>query len=206
MTEERFGRQVGELVNELDPVPEIPRAEIWAGVAAARRFRRPAPGPNRFAWPASLAATLVLGILAGRYGLARSAAGGPDGQGTPAPPVAVAPTPTNVSPGAAVHLARTEALLAAFPAEAEQGNAPEVAEWARQLLLDTRIMKGSPTGANPALFDLLDDLELVLTQIAALPAHDPEQEIQLIQDGIRQNRVLARIRLAAGAAGANGDD
>jgi hypothetical protein len=39
-----------------------------------------------------------------------------------------------------------------------------------------------------------------------LPANNPQLEIQLIEEAIRQNRVLARLRLAAGTANSNGDD
>jgi hypothetical protein len=69
------------------------------------------------------------------------------------------------------------------------------------LLLD------SPAAVDPDLAPLLSDLELVLAQIASLRTRDAPGEIELIEDGIEQNRVLARLRLAAGAAtGVNGDD
>lgn len=208
MTEDRFTGQPGDLVRELDPVPETPRAEIWAGIAAARRFRRP---PPRRHWPWArsgglAAAALIAGIVIGRFGFGRPE-GAPAGlpvSSSPADPVSSTPPP--VPPGAVDYLARTEALLASFPVDAQRGRAPVIADWARQLLLDTRLLIDSPAANNAELVRLLQDLELVLAQIASLPAHDPQQEIRLIEEAIRQNHVLARVRLAAGSAGVNGDD
>jgi hypothetical protein len=115
-------------------------------------------------------------------------------------------TPPPVPPGAVDYLASTEALLASFPVDAQRGRGPEIATWARQLLLDTRLLIDSPAGSDTELVRLLQDLELVLAQIASLPANNPQLEIQLIEEAIRQNRVLARLRLAAGTANSNGDD
>jgi hypothetical protein len=208
MNEDRFGETVGELVRDLDAVPETPHAEIWAGIAAARRFRRPPRSrrTRRIAWGLSLAATLALGFALGRIRA--------PGQPTPLP--AAMPggdfASLNAQAGspqfrlAADYLARTEELLAAFPSGTQDGRSADVAEWASQLLLDTRLLIDSPTGSDPAIAPLLSDLELVLAQIASLRDGD-QQEITLIVDGITQNRVLARLRVAAGAAaGSNGDD
>jgi len=206
MTYHRRDEQFGDLVRELDPQPEVPRAEIWAGVAAARRFQRPVRRAYGWVWGTSLAATLALGFGLGR--LWPSASGGTP-VGLPAGSTQVELTSgllPPVPPGAIDYLARTEALLASFPVDAGRGHAPEVAGWARQLLLDTRLMIDSPIGHDDALVRLLQDLELLLAQIASLPAHNPQQEILLIEEGIRQNRVMARLRLAAGTAGATGDD
>jgi hypothetical protein len=208
MNEDRFGETLGDLVRDLDATPETPREEIWAGIAAARRFRRPVRSSRtqRLGWGLGLAATLALGFALGRTW-------------TPGPSSAVSTASTGAdfaslnehagSPHfrvAADYLARTEALLADFPDGTREGRGTDVAEWASQLLLDTRLLIDSPTGADPAIAPLLSDLELVLAQIASLREGD-QQEITLIVDGITQNRVLARLRVAAGAAaGSNGDD
>jgi hypothetical protein len=206
MTEERFGEQIGGMVRDLDPVPDVPADQIWAGVQAARRHRRVVAVTwwrPTLAWGLGMAATLVIGIAIGRTATR-----------TPAPltPPVTAAGPDVEAPhefklAAADYLQRTEALLAAFPAGAREGRGSEVAAWARQLLLDTRLLIDSPAALDPGLAPLLSDLELVLAQIAALRTEDTPQEIELIEDGIEQNRVLARLRLAAGAAaGVNGDD
>jgi len=208
MNEDRFGETLGDLVRDLEAVPETPRDEIWAGIAAARRFRRPERSRRTRALVQglSLAATLAFGFALGRVWTPGSAA---------PPPI---PSPggdfasLNAHAGApqfrlaADYLARTEELLADFPEGTREGRASDVAGWASQLLLDTRLLIDSPTGSDPAMAPLLSDLELVLAQIASLRDGD-QQEITLIIDGITQNRVLARLRVAAGAAaGTNGDD
>jgi hypothetical protein len=207
MKAEEFGARLGDLVRDVDPVPEVPREEIWAHVAAARRFRRPTRRPGLwFIRAASLAATLVLGFSIGRVTVP-----GPEGEPVELPtarttdPVALQTSPP-APPGAADYLTRTAALLTSFPTSARRGRADEVAEWARQLLLDTRLLIDEPAGGNADLTRLLQDLELVLAQIALLPAINPQREILLIQDGIRQNQVMTRLKLAAGAAVTNGDD
>jgi len=208
MMDERFGSHIGGMVREHNPVPETPVEEIWGGVMAARRYRssRPAVAWRPRLVPAlAMAATLVIGIAIGRT------------RGPAVKPIAVAPpvaanepaveAPPEFRMAAADYLARTEALLAAFPSGAREGRTPEVAAWAKQLLLDTRLLLDSPAATDEQLAPLLSDLELVLAQIAALRPQDQPAEIELIKDGIAQNRVLARVRLAAGAAaGANGDD
>jgi hypothetical protein len=207
MKEDGFGRQLGEMVREFDPVPEAPADEIWSGVVAARRHRRRKPARwwrPTLAWGVGMAATLVIGIAIGRTGMLTLPAPEVD------PVLAAGPAPEpprEFRLAAADYLVRTEMLLAAFPSGARQGRAPEVAAWARQLLLDTRLLLDSPAAIDPDLSPLLSDLELVLAQIASLRARDPAGEIEMIEDGIEQNRVLARLRLAANAAGGvNGDD
>ncbi len=153
-----------------------------------------------------MAATLVLGIAIGQ-----SLGPAPDVPASETPQVSIGGPaqgpPPEYQQAAADYLARTEALLAVFPAGAREGGAPQVAAWARQLLLDTRLLLDSPAAVDPELAPLLSDLELVLAQMAALGSPHAPDEIELIEDGIQQNRVLARLRLAAGAAaGVNGDD
>jgi hypothetical protein len=205
MKEDRFGRQLGEMVREFDPVPEAPADEIWSGVVAARRHRRRKPARwwrPTLAWGVGMAATLVIGIAIGRTGMLTLPVPDIDTLVVDGPE-----PPREFRLAAADYLARTEMLLAAFPSGARQGRAPEVAAWARQLLLDTRLLLDSPAAIDPDLSPLLSDLELVLAQIASLRARDPAGEIEMIEDGIEQNRVLARLRLAADAAGGvNGDD
>ncbi len=208
MSEEKFGQFVGDLVRDLDPAPEIPRDEIWAEVSSVHRFRRPAHCPSRtgIAWGLSLAATLAMGVGIGRMSLGDAAAGPVKSPATAQAETRMEDAPTTprlYQVAAADYLQNTQVLLASLQGEARGGRTPEAAAWAKQLLLDTRLLIDSPAGRDPVMSRLLGDLELVLAQIATLPAHDPQEEIRLIEDGIQHNRVLARLRLAAGA---NGDD
>ncbi|HVE77832.1 MAG TPA: hypothetical protein VNA89_03170, partial [Gemmatimonadaceae bacterium] len=104
---------------------------------------------------------------------------------------------------AARHLAEVEVLLTAFRADARAGAVDrDVAEWARDLLGTTRLLIDSPAGDDARLRRLLGDLELVLAQIARLPARSaPDDEVQIIDEAVRQRDVIARVRsaLPAGA-------
>lgn len=200
--EEMFGKQVSGWVRELDPAPETPREEMWARIEQARRFRRsaqrqqPRIGPW-IRWGAPLAAALVLGIGIGRFTQTGEA---------PAPVARDAGVPAGSEVRSAAelpyrmvavqHLDAAEALLAALPEDARRGRADEVAVWARELLVSTRLLLDSPAAEDPQLARLFQDLELVLAQIASLSGPHTEGEIRLIEDGIQENDVLIRLRAA----------
>ena len=105
---------------------------------------------------------------------------------------------------AAQYLARTEALLTDFHAESRGGRLdPRFLASAQDLLTTTRLMLDSPAADDPHLSALLQDLELVLAQIAQLPAAPGQQsDIDLINQGLTQHSVLTRLRAATPAAGA----
>jgi len=178
--------------------PPTPREEMWSAIVA-ERARRQAARRNlrrRVRWGLALAATLVLGIGIGRSGwlvrpapaLARAE------RGAPAPAYRVA---------AGQYLARTEALLTDFRAESGRGHLdPQFLAAAQDLLTTTRLMLDSPAGDDPHLNALLQDLELVLAQIAQLPAEPGRRaEMELITQGLNQHSVLSRLRAATPAAG-----
>jgi hypothetical protein len=98
------------------------------------------------------------------------------------------------------HLARTEALLAAFaaPPGGPAATGPDAA-WARDLLTTTRLLLDSPAGREPTRRALLEELELVLGQIARLPRADTADERALIDRAIRRGDLMARLRTAAPA-------
>ncbi|MGH7501117.1 MAG: hypothetical protein ACREL7_05095 [Longimicrobiales bacterium] len=180
-------------------VPEPPRRdEMWVRIDEARRFRRRAARAERVRpvgrwWiAAGLAASLVLGFGLGRLIEPVSELGGSD-------PVVVsdeAPPESPYEQAATRHLARTEALLTSFSVDAEKGRTNQVADWAQDLLVDTRLLIDSPASGHPRLATLLEDLELILAQLANLTERDPENELELIQAGIQQNDVLVRLRTA----------
>ena len=154
--------------------------------------------PRTLRWGLALAATLVLGIGIGRMAW-RSG-----------PPRASAPADARTSSAApsaayrvvsAQYLARTEALLTDFHARSGEGGlGPQFVASARDLLATTRLMLDSPAAADPHLKVLLQDLELVLAQIAQLPAQPGQQgELNLINQGLTQHSVLSRIRAATPA-------
>jgi hypothetical protein len=214
--EERFNDFIQRIAREQDGELEVPREEIWARIDAARAGRRGA-GSGRddgviplatrrrsavswLRWGSALAAMLVLGIAIGRVGR----------PGTGGQPLATADSVTrdravNAADSAALvpyrlaatqHLQRTEALLAALPADARSGDTEQVAGWAGELLTDTRLLLDSPAGRDVELGKLLLDLELVLAQIADLQPDPAGEDVEMIQDGINQRDVLLRLRAA----------
>jgi hypothetical protein len=159
----------------------------------------------RFPWiqaGAAAAAMLALGIGIGRW-----ITPGP----TRLPPTTVsAPAPGTSMNGdayrvaVAQHLSRTETLLASFRAEAAGGRVDaEVSEWAGQMLTTTRLLIDSPAAIDPRLRTLLEDMELVLAQIAALPtrssATTTETEVDLARRAMEEKQLLPRMQTLAPA-------
>jgi hypothetical protein len=193
------------MAREIDTPPETPREEMWANIVAGRsdvgrrRRSRTAELPRWSRWALPAAALLALGIGIGRMS---ALADRRPATGAGEAPVAIAPA-TDDAPGslayrvaALQHLTNTEALLASFPHDVRAGRSDDVSRWARNLLTDTRLLIDSPAGADPQMSKLLEDLELVLAQIANLSGQQPPGELQLIQDGIHHNDVLLRLRAA----------
>ena len=182
------------------PLP-TPREEMWAAIAAVRRRRHAVRRIARpLAWSLALAAALVLGIGIGRYGWLSGAprAAAPVALG----PAGAAPSaPYRVAAGQ--YLARTEVLLTDFRTVSRTGRLdPQFLASARDLLTTTRLILDSPAGNDPHLQILLQDLELVLAQITQLPAEAAgKTELDLINQGLTQRSVVARIRAATPAAG-----
>jgi hypothetical protein len=105
------------------------------------------------------------------------------------------------------HLTAVEALLVSYRADPLDSLADaRVASWARSLLQDTRLLLDSPAANAPVRRRLLEDLELVLVQMARLAPADSasgpaqlrrEREERALIDGtMRDARVLPRLRRA----------
>jgi len=198
MTDERFERRLVEAAQDYHRPPATPREEMWLRIAAtraARRRRRLMLGPPPLRWAVGIAAVLALGIGIGRW----STTGSPPGAAT-----AQAPAPDRTSAfvyqlAAAQYLTRTEALLTGFRTESRAGAKPPTGQFAvqaRDLLCTTRLMLDSPAGRDVRLKSLLEDLELVLAQIAQLPATGDREDLQSINQGLDQRSVLLRLRTA----------
>jgi hypothetical protein len=80
-------------------------------------------------------------------------------------------------------------------------------EFSRQaisLLGTTRLLIDARGQGDPRLRDLLQDLELVLAQIARLQPSGAREELELITDALRQQNIVPRIhRVAAGLSAGN---
>lgn len=187
---ERLLRESGDRYR----IPPEPRLDaIWRRVEHAT-FDAPAPAVRRpWLGPLALAATLVIGVGLGfgasRLGFASRGA-------EPAEPVvASAPAPNPFVGVAGDYLQQTSALLAAVSHD-PSGDAfiPGAIDRARELLSTTRLVLDAGI-TDPALRDLLEDLELVLVQIVRLPQNRPAADAQLINETLDQRDVMPRLSL-----------
>ncbi len=194
--------------------PEAPRDEMWVAIEAELPAGQEASdviaiGPARrkqterktvwnrqwTAFATAAAALLVLGIGLGRLSLSPS--------GAPVELAEVAPAEARSSTmrvAAADHFSRTESLLTMVSSDARAGRVDaEVGQWARTLLLQTRLLIDSSVAQDPMILVLLEDLEVILMQVARLsPQLDGSQsgELDLITEGIENNDMMLRIRTA----------
>ena len=128
----------------------------------------------------------------------------------PSAPAPVSPADSDAAPpsdalalAAREHLAQAESFLVLFRASINAGQRvePVVPATARYLLASNRLLIDSPAASDPGMRRLLSDVELVLAQIAQMPADAADStDERLITDGIEQRDLLIRIRTAAGNA------
>ena len=94
------------------------------------------------------------------------------------------------------HLAGTEAMLTSFRAAAKRGEVDaQITNWARNLLTTTRLLQASAAQEDPTMKHLLDDLELVLVQIAQYTSANPHraEELELIEHSIERRGVIGKL-------------
>jgi hypothetical protein len=181
--------------------PEAPREEMWQAIARARQVKQDAPrtlafvSRPAFRLGAGIAALLVLGIGIGRF-----TAPGADGAAPAGAPTQVAGRATT-SPAPAYqlaaeqHLEQSELYLTLFRASVRSGNTGEIGTGtARELLMSNRLLLDSPASQDLRVRRLLEDLELVLAQIAQLPADGRGDDAGYITDGMEAGSVLPRLR------------
>lgn len=183
---------------------EPPLEAMWRRIeaqtfapGATPRLGRPAPLRRWF----PLAATLVLGFglgqLVPRLGPARGPseelAGGSPSDGVPGRLVSREGAPFV---GIASHyLEQVTALLVTLAGDTPSGRLPDyTVVQARDLLATTRLLMDSPQRIDPAIRDLLDDLELVLAQIVRLPDQPGAREVYFIDQALDQRDVIPRLR------------
>ena len=185
------------------PVPP-PADAMWSRIEAdvAEAIRPKAV--NRFArrrtWivvGAGLAATLMLGVAVGRW------TASPTQMASQAPVVVRKPTSADDSTRSAAHaeavtlahLADAEVFLTVVRADLKAGRSDAGrAERSRDLLVRTRLLLGASADRSPAVMQLLEDLELLLAEISALPKSRPSMDLRLLDETMREGNVLPRIR------------
>ena len=201
MKPEELERMI-EAAQDYNEPPETPREEMWGVIRtklpqggtddlSARRRARSRDRLRRWTpWAVGLAAaaTLAVGFGLGRLTQAPTSPGSTvaaDGQ-----------TSTPVRLATAEHMSNAEALLTLFRSEGQEDRAA-TADWAKDLLATTRVLLDSRVAEDPEMASLLADLELVLVQIANAGG---TQDNELIEEGIRQQQLLAKLRMAAAPA------
>ena len=209
MDENRFDEIVTELPRSFNNPPPPPLDEMWAVIEDAHFNVPSAVAPARGAlskhapWLAA-AAALVIGIGIGHYIPRASTA-----VGSSPTPVAVA-SANSVSLSADTsavaeayrdqtsrYLGQTAALLISLPSRYTRGKTDAVfAGKASDLLVTTRLLMDSPAARDPQMRSLLEDLELVLVQIARLRGEKSRGDLDLIHQAVEQGDVLSRLNSA----------
>lgn len=178
--------------------PEPPREAIWRAIQAERRAQRAIrPGPRRWVpWAAAAAALLAVGVGIGRL----TQSGPATDRGAPVAnwgPSGRAPRVNEAAYRLTTleHLGQSEAFLTLFRASVTTGGQERLASaTARQLLATNRLLLDSPAAVDRKTRVLLEDLELVLAEIAQLAADAQPDDRALIREGMDRGGVLSRLR------------
>lgn len=210
MKDEQFEALMRDAAQTFRTPTEPDLDQIWTGIE--RQLEDPrtetrGPGQNRVfglgTWVLGLAATLVIGVALGRLSMRAS---------TPQPVTKVASAVTADSSLAAPYdvetsryLGQTAALLIALPSEVRAGRADDqFVSRASELLTRTRLLLDSPAANDAQMHNLLEDLELVLTQIVRLENNASSRtELDLINRALEQRDVIPRLRTAVADISAN---
>lgn len=190
MSDEELEPGLRQMASDYHRPPAPDREAMWAAIQA-RRAAQPAkdPGPvltlarRRWALPVGLAALLALGFGLGRW------------TAKEAPAVTAAPVGDDLvhQVAATEYFGSVEMFLLDFRTGASDSAEATVQERARRLLGTTRLLLDTPVGDDRRLRPLLEDLELVLAQIAQTSGH-PTGELDLITEGLDRQGTLARLR------------
>lgn len=207
MNEDRMDRLIRDAGREYNVPPETPHEEMWARIEGARRMRggwwRRRTG--RGVWVrrgVGAAAVLAVGIGIGRL------AAPPRGPAVGDLPQSVGtvstsrPLPYRVA--AVEHLSQAEALLTTYllttyRTDERVGQRMDVTDWARELLTTTRLLLDSPAASDHSLRMLLEDLELVLAQLAQISSDEAGGDEGFATQAIEERNVLLRLRTAVPA-------
>lgn len=188
-----------------------PREEIWRKIESAVLSPAAPPPPvvsarRRWPWAPLLAAAsvaLLLGLGVAQWSAEPEQT--PAALGPPAPAgEAARRSSSTASPSmryaTARHLSDVDALLSLVQVDAGQARVdPGMGIRGRELLTQTRLLLDSPVAGEAPVREVLEDLELVLAQVALLadPGGTPDRlrsELQLIARGVADGGVRSRLR------------
>jgi hypothetical protein len=210
MTDDQLDQRIRGAARGHNAPPDTPREEMWARIAEARLARVSMPNAQASAkarearviplrrWRLAGLAAAAAAILAVGVGIGRESM---------APQVSSWEAPSTKAAAyrlaAQEHLGQSEAFLTLFRASARRdGDYRLAAASARQLLTTNRLLLDSPAGGDRKTRLLLEDLELVLAEIAQLSPGSRAEDLELIRDGIERGDVMPRLRTAVPAGSA----
>ena len=213
MLDDRFDDQLRDSARDYNAPPATPREEMWVAIQARRAEAektertektegsgtpvtplRPLRHLRRLRWPAGIAALLALGIGLGRLSAPKPGPAAPVTIATDAPP-RVGDVAYRIA--ATEHLGQSEAFLTLFRASVRRGGSEQLASaTARQLLATNRLLLDSPAASDARTRLLLQDLELVLAEIAQLSPRPSSPDLDLITEGLERGGMMSRLRTA----------
>ena len=206
MDEQRLDQLLDDAASTYRTDAPAPGDDLWARIEAeafdtpmlAQRTVAPT-AQKRLPWAmlsGLIAASLMIGIAIGRMS---------NGGGAPLADRSVASTATTAMivkdqyhQETEEFLGKTAVLLAALPADNGTGDgaSAQLVSQAGQLLTTTRLMMDSPVGSDQRMRQLLQDLELVLAQVARLQPQRQRTEMQFISSALEQRDLVPRLRSA----------
>jgi hypothetical protein len=95
------------------------------------------------------------------------------------------------------HLAGSEAMITSFRSSARSGELDgELKNWSRELLGTTRLLEASQASDDPVMKRLLEDLDLVISQIVQYTTRGTTdtEELDLIEQSINKRGVMSKLR------------
>ncbi|HJP84708.1 MAG TPA: hypothetical protein VJ852_01850 [Gemmatimonadaceae bacterium] len=202
MDDDRFDEVIRDLPASFNAAPAAPLDEMWSVIEDAH-FNSPrasTPARSFFNSPWLAAATLLIGIGLGTLiPLVKNSSATQSS-------VAQTSTPRDTSAVADAYrdqthqyLGQAAALLISLPAKDASEKADSTfSNKAADLLVTTRLLIDSPAASqDPKLRSLLEDLELVLVQIARLrDERSSRRDLDLIHQAVEQSDVLSRLNSA----------
>ena len=225
MTDERLDELMATAKHTYRVPADPPLDSMWARIerehfdsattlesielADGGRFPMRTRGPRRWLMPAAgIAATLLLGVGIGRFTAPPQAS---DVANLPPATDARLQVASNVAEplqrATSEYIDETVALLASLRRDVRTSGSPSNARFVAQatlLLGQTRLLLDSPAASDPQLRELLDDLELVLAQVAKLRSEPRAEELTFITEAMDERAVVPRLRTVAASLSASG--
>jgi len=204
-------KEIEDAVKQHHEPGEVPRDRMWARIDAVRAASRNSGDPDDgkvlrpdfqrrtrwLGWVAATAAVLVIGIAIGRMSRTET----PIAQGPPVPDSTLTVEPSAQQNGLYLLAAqdlfnRADFRLTDFKVRScSRKDLAEVPVWAGGMLVQTRLLLDTPLKNNPELHGLLQDLELVLAQIAGLSRNNCARDMAWITRGMTERATLDRLRM-----------